>query len=592
MRSLSPRKRKREQESCDKGEGDGSRFHENQLVLCFFFKRATTVNKRKKEIKNGEVISYTSLTHTPDKMQLVHFLRHTSAELAKVLPTITASSSISSNVFFVLGNEGGDMDSVVCSMYIAYLLHQITTTTTTQNNNAAVPAQKERNTTIQDRLLLISGHSSSSSPLSTTNAAEPLFVPLLNFPLEDFALRTDVVWLFQTFGLAPNLLRSAVPSSSAVGPSSTTSVDLARWFGPLNDIECPSSPSPTTEEGTCDVQRSSSSVSGVVLVDHNCPTLSQSFLRPHIVGIVDHHRDEQLALDVVPRMIETCGSAATLVEHYFHSCAVAVPQPEVLLAPIVVDTMNFDPAFGRTTPKDLASRDRLMAQCQWSSKDVQGLYDKLLAAKNDISSLTIPETLRRDYKSFSFPWWLDASSASSSTSSSPTVTTTLQVGISSVLMLDADVRALYGDGDDTNNDRKSAAASGWIHGLLQYRAARKLDCLLVMHAREDAAGHFTRQLTAVGPSDIVETLVHEFRQSQEGQTVGLTTILHKREWLLDDEPRLSEGVTEGRRGQFQYIALAQDNIKVSRKVLVPLLSSFMERRSRQKDQSQDTSSRL
>ena len=216
-----------------------------------------------------------------------------------------AAANSGSKLDVVLGNEGGDMDSIVGSIYMAYFL-------------------------------------------SVDHSQGAVVVPLLNFPKSDLPLRNDVVQLLKSEGVDANLLMSAVSNDNAGA------------------------------HGIVDLSDAASSIS---LFDHNKLTSRQAHLMPLVKRVVDHHADEGIYRDqCTPQIysIAEVGSASTLVEELFYNNSVPVPQPLMLLAPIVLDTMNFDPIHKKTTPRDEASRDRLMACIpQFDGHDLSKLRARL-----------------------------------------------------------------------------------------------------------------------------------------------------------------------------------------------------------------------
>ncbi|KAJ2303218.1 Exopolyphosphatase, partial [Coemansia sp. RSA 2706] len=105
----------------------------------------------------------------------------------------------------------------------------------------------------------------------------------------------------------------------------------------------------------------------VWLADHNAPAARQSALEPLVRGIVDHHADEARCSRADPRQIDAVGSCATLVAERVRAAGAAHPALAVLLlAPILVDTANLDPAAGRATDRDRAQARWLEPQVAWA----------------------------------------------------------------------------------------------------------------------------------------------------------------------------------------------------------------------------------
>ncbi|XP_034118306.1 exopolyphosphatase PRUNE1 [Drosophila albomicans] len=153
----------------------------------------------------------------------------------------------------------------------------------------------------------------------------------------------------------------------------------------------------------------------VILVDHH---VSSTSLAPLVSEILDHRPlDKQHpVLQLLPthcvRHIEPeVGSCATLVAERY----LAEEQPRsscvsrLLHATIVLDTINFSPAARRFCARDLAMVELLEQQQQQGTEttvdedeDVQlqrlQLFEELVAARADISQLSLAEVLRKDAK--------------------------------------------------------------------------------------------------------------------------------------------------------------------------------------------------
>ncbi len=140
------------------------------------------------------------------------------------------------------------------------------------------------------------------------------YIPLLNISREDLPLRGEVFWAFEKFG---------IDRSNLVFVS-----DL--------DLE--------------------KDLSSVILVDHNGLSSAQSFLNDRIIGIYDHHKDENGFLTVKPRMIEPVGSCSSLiVSEWIRSNLTTYLSTDIsylLLSAILIDTINLQDSFGRSTLKD------------------------------------------------------------------------------------------------------------------------------------------------------------------------------------------------------------------------------------------------
>lgn len=210
--------------------------------------------------------------------------------------------------------------------------------------------------------------------------SEPAYVALINIPREDYKLRTEAVYLFESVGVKPEQLLFA------------GDVDLDRLHaaGKLQ----------------------------LILIDHNKPAAGQQQLSDCVTGVIDHHKDEGLFPDVSPRTIEPVGSAATLVAEAILNDGAALLEEgtaRLLLGTILLDTVNLDPEAKRATEKDHRIVEKLL---ELTGADRQDLFDTLQREKFNVSALDSADLLRKDYKE----WGLGGT----------------QVGISSVLLPIAD----------------------------------------------------------------------------------------------------------------------------------------------------------
>ncbi|CCW64207.1 unnamed protein product [Phytomonas sp. EM1] len=230
----------------------------------------------------------------------------------------------------VLGNEAGDMDSVVGSICLAMFLDS-------QPEYGMTPV-----------------------------------IPAINFPLDELPLRTDVYHLFHQIGLDISSLISVIPS--------TTTIDHAGNYLDLVDL-----------------------LPNIVLYDHNQLSVSQSFLNNNVVGIVDHHFDNKLYVEQTNRLrvIETVGSACTLVAELYKEAGITVPYPILFLSTIILDTVNFDSQQQKTTLKDVKMFEWLSSMMP-EKIDSHKVFEKLSEWRRDIFGLSLEQNFKRDYKFFSF----------------------------------------------------------------------------------------------------------------------------------------------------------------------------------------------
>ncbi|ESL05995.1 acidocalcisomal exopolyphosphatase [Trypanosoma rangeli SC58] len=353
----------------------------------------------------------------------------------------------------VLGNEGGDMDSIIGAMYLAFYL---------QNH----------------------------SDLGGGN-----YAPALNFEKEDFPLRRDVAQLLLKHGIATEWLLSVKGT-----PGMADFVDLQA------------------------IQMD------IVLYDHNKLIPEQSFLRNNVVGVIDHHFDEKLYLDKSShfRKIETVGSACTLVAELFRTARLTIPCPELLLAPIVLDTVNFNPAQKKVTAKDIDLSQWLLKQAS-EPIELTNMFFELTTWKHDILGLTFPQHFRRDYKMFecSFKRYTEK---------------TLQIGISSISCRFDQLLGSHG--------MPELASS-----CLEFLASKNLDAFLLAFAGERGSGNHCRQLAFIAKGTICEALKEFAEHSPEGVVFTPIDSTQQNEWEL--------------------ICYELSDASVSRKRLAPSLLMFL-----------------
>ncbi len=186
-------------------------------------------------------------------------------------------------------------------------------------------------------------------------------VPFIPIAKADFKLRTEAVYMFETAGIDTNHLVF------------TDDMTLGAAFD---------------------------RITSVALVDHN--TLSSVFsgYENKVTAILDHHQDEACYPEAFPRIIESVGSAATLVgEMMLCHCPDRVDEQIALLlaGTILLDTVNLDYRAGRVTPKDETVAGELMARCPVPRET---LFTSVQDAKFDTEGFDTRDLLRKDYKAF------------------------------------------------------------------------------------------------------------------------------------------------------------------------------------------------
>ncbi|KAI9217764.1 hypothetical protein BC828DRAFT_408198 [Blastocladiella britannica] len=203
---------------------------------------------------------------------------------------------------------------------------------------------------------------------TTTNKDnELLAVPLLPIARADIALRTEVTAFLDGFG-----------------------IDSAADLFFLEDL--------------ASLLQTSTKLA---LVDFNHLPPSLAHLAPRVAAVIDHHADAHGFPEASPRIVETVGSATSLVLNHWTSAISPFPAvtraelARLAMGPIVVDTVNFDVDMGRTFAADLAARDTCAA---WSTgptvESPASLFARLQTAKRNVGTLRTADLLRKDYKEY------------------------------------------------------------------------------------------------------------------------------------------------------------------------------------------------
>ncbi|OZJ02362.1 hypothetical protein BZG36_04474 [Bifiguratus adelaidae] len=201
------------------------------------------------------------------------------------------------------------------------------------------------------------------------------YIPIIHIPSQDLHLRPELVYVLEKLGIEPQHLVCLDTLSRAVN-------------GVPKDI---------------------------ILVDHNKLTKPFEGWSDVVKGILDHHMDEHLYEEGTRkgglRIIEPVGSCVTHIVHYYLDAwrsLLATEAPDwvhslalLACAPLLVDTVNLEPFYGRTRPKDQEVADFLLPLAFTTKQDRIDYYDGLQHAKADLSRLPTPSLLCKDYKQFS-----------------------------------------------------------------------------------------------------------------------------------------------------------------------------------------------
>uniref|UniRef100_A0A6B2L8I8 DHHA2 domain-containing protein n=1 Tax=Arcella intermedia TaxID=1963864 RepID=A0A6B2L8I8_9EUKA len=273
----------------------------------------------------------------------------------------------------------------------------------------------------------------------------------------------------------------------------------------------------------------------VILVDHNLPTGAFGELVWQVEEILDHHEDLKGALPRLQRKhIEMVGSCATLVAERFLSHEPSLrllrANPELthaLLGTILLDSINLNPAMGKTTPKDISMVNSLKSILEEHSPLLtnQQIFQSLSDAKNDISALSSLELLSKDYKEWNVG--------------------PLKYGFSSVLL---SVSSWLERGD-------------LVESLSKFSTQNGLELLVVMLAYTDTNKIFKR-----------EVILFEMEE-KAGKKLDVHLKMQKEvlDLVVMEEKKVQEIESASNHIWFYY----QNNIKSSRKQLQPIVHNFL-----------------
>jgi exopolyphosphatase len=357
-----------------------------------------------------------------------------------------------------------------------------------------------------------------------------IFIPVVNIKRERFKLRTEVAYVLKKRKIDDDLLVFK------------DEIDLA-WHHQHRLLR-------------------------LVLVDHNSLPTQESFLDNAVVAVFDHHNDEGKYLGADPRVIEPVGSCATLIAREIlttHPHVLDGNTARILLAPIVIDTANFDHALARplmSVDQEVAAflLDIIAPEKYPKLQYVSVYFQKLMVAKYNVSNLTSEDLLRRDYKDW--------------------ISNGYRYGISSVPL--SFQKWVNLDGELSS------------HFLLRMRN-KKLDLLMVMLTSFGST--LSRELVIfTDDNDLGESLVHYLSHSDLNLSVLKT---EKADISEDQEKRANNpDCVDNDGGGFAsagnsssemempspdgepthgiaFYIFNQNNTKLSRKALQPLIHKFL-----------------
>lgn len=450
------------------------------------------------------------------------------------MSSVTCSSSWRtrfgpSPVAFILGNEGGDMDSVVCSFLTCKLISRA-------SSLATFPSWIK--------------------PLQRHTC-----VPVCNFSKSDLSLRQDIILAFEKSQIQ---MFSHHNNNSSSNNNNTNICSSLCFSDEMPFLQDPRACEELAQNNDC-----------IILVDHNVPAPNQQHLSPFVRGIIDHHAlaPEPLKLnrgddDDCVQLIETIGSASSLVARLFHQLRVPLSpnEAQLLLSPILMDTHNFNPASKKAVLGDFQARDflfKIISAYKASTKSActsaapvtfdeelelaKALFVELGDARESYEKLSVKDALKKDTKLFHF-----ATAASGKSIAMP----------------------IASWGEHLQNDvLKRFPMEQLLKEMIQFCDERgpSTDGSMAMFHR-----NHQRHLIFFAKSEAAQRGMKEFFHLHAHGSNVPPTFTNLTEALIAIKPA-AVGETEGDRTKYtteQFGAYLFDDSTISRKLLTPSLTDF------------------
>jgi len=338
------------------------------------------------------------------------------------------------------------------------------------------------------------------------NETTSRFLPVLNLLRKDFSLRSDVVYLFRDVGIQLEHL------------TFIDEINLSQLFQ-FNQQKFK-----------------------LIIVDHNNLAINQKELGPSVEEIIDHHLDEGFYEETTKnrRTIEKVGSCTTLVCDLFFQEIYKdnVPTSDFemdnslsrfLLAPILIDTVNFNPQAVRGTPKDLKIVEKLLEFLPSTFRRNE-FFETLRQEKiTSISSISPHDMLRKDYKEIEMKSW--------------------KVGISSISQL---VLKYFLNQNGEINE-------GILHACEKFTKDKNLVILLVMGNILDGESLHRDLIIFSIKSEKEEIFFDDLtKYLEENQELKLKPV------EIQEIPQ-----------NFLMKGYSQENVAASRKQMIPIVQSFL-----------------
>lgn len=191
---------------------------------------------------------------------------------------------------------------------------------------------------------------------------ENLVIPIINIPRAELRLRKDVVATLGRLNVTEDLLFFAE--------------ELRHYKAQYKSIHA-------------------------ILVDHNEVELASVPLINKVIGVIDHHKDQNLYLDANPRIVKTTGSCSSLVFDYWRKTVLGSNSAQemalLLMGASLLDTSNFQYKVEAPDLEALGYYEKIL-----HNFDRNEYYAQLKKEKNDLEGLSVKDIFKKDYKEFVF----------------------------------------------------------------------------------------------------------------------------------------------------------------------------------------------
>lgn len=420
----------------------------------------------------------------------------------------------------VIGNQSGDLDSIVSSITYAYyanLQHRIS------NNNIQT-------------------------------SAKPTTIPILNFKESELKLRNDVKYLFDQLQISQSNI-CFINDVNGFSTQQKENIDLT--LVDHNAIES------NVEQYLYDKRRRNNSDDG------------------NVKSIIDHHKDEKKYLNANPRIINMVGSCSVLVSGYWFEKlglinnnddgnAVSVKQDAVkkiseyvdfnelvkfAASPVLIDTSNLK---FKVTGEDVKIFQTYQSLINDVAFNADEFYTVLKTEKDNIENFSVVDIIGKDYKSYSInvsPELLSNPQLKNVSGSQPTK---IKIGITSIVKpLDWLVKR---DGINMVNAEVD-----------KFGSEAGINILILMTNYTNDRGEYSRDLA-------IKPILQTQGNSTGELNANLAAFLEK--GLVNHKSELGlVAMNEDDRHGVNYGPLSayrQTNIKASRKQVAPLVTQVFQ----------------